>query len=96
MDKRSNFSKKSDCKTGVTSNPVLFDPTAEWDSLPRNTWTELGEHECDCSSGSSSIQENEETNFIIYPNPSNSGQVLTLNANKSIKEFLLLMFLDSL
>lgn len=82
--------RKASVKSGVTSNPVLFDPTAEWDSLPRNTWTELGEHECDCSSGSTSIQENEESTFIIYPNPSKSGQVLTLNANKGIKELFVI------
>ena len=82
--------RKSSVKSGVSSSPILFDPTAEWDSLPRNTWTELGEHECDCEGTTSSIQENEESTFIIYPNPSNSGQVLTLNANKGIKELFVI------
>ena len=82
--------RKASVKSGVSSNPILFDPTAEWDSLPRNTWTELGSHDCDCEGNPTSIQENEESTFIIYPNPSKSGQVLTLNANKGIKELFVI------
>ena len=40
--------RKGSVKKGVGSNPVLFDPSAEWDSLPNNTWTELGSHDCEC------------------------------------------------
>ena len=82
--------RKASVKSGVSSNPVLFDPTAEWDSLPRNTWTELGEHECDCEGTPSSIQDNELTSFIIYPNPAKIGQSLTLKATKAIKELFLI------
>jgi hypothetical protein len=82
--------RKGSVKKGVSSNPVLFDPTAEWDSLPNNTWTELGSHDCDCEGTPSSIQVNELISFIIYPNPAKIGQSLTLKATKGIKELFLI------
>ncbi|MDB3926504.1 lamin tail domain-containing protein [Flavobacteriales bacterium] len=82
--------RKASVKSGVSSSPILFDPTAEWDSLPRNTWTELGSHDCDCEGTPSSIQDNQLTSFIIYPNPAKIGQSLTLKATKAIKELFLI------
>lgn len=82
--------RKASVKKGVSTSPILFDPTAEWDSLSINTWTELGSHDCDCSSGASSIEENEESSVVIYPNPSNIGQVITVNTNKGIKDLFLI------
>lgn len=82
--------RKGSVKKGVGSNPILFDPTAEWDSLPNNTWSELGSHDCDCEGTPSSIQDNELTSFIIYPNPAKIGQSLTLKATKAIKELFLI------
>jgi hypothetical protein len=82
--------RKGSVKKGVSSNPVLFDPTAEWDSLPNNTWTELGSHDCDCEGTPSSVQVNELISFIIYPNPAKIGQSLTLKATKGIKELFLI------
>ena len=82
--------RKGSVKKGVSSNPVLFDPAAEWDSLPNNTWTELGSHDCDCQGTPSSIQDNELISFIIYPNPAKIGQSLTLKATKGIKELFLI------
>jgi hypothetical protein len=73
-------------KSGVTSSPILFDPSAEWDSLSINTWTQLGSHTCDCSSGSISIDENS-TSFVLYPNPATNNQTINISANKSIRTF---------
>ena len=42
--------RKASVKSGVKTSPILFNPAAEWDSLSINTWTNLGTHECDCSS----------------------------------------------
>ena len=44
--------RKSDVTSGFVSNPAQsfsFDPTLEWDSLPQNTFINLGTHSCDCS-----------------------------------------------
>lgn len=67
--------RKSTITGGVTSNPVTFDPTAQWDSLPQNTWTELGQHVCDCNTNSIIENEDSET-FYMFPNPTNEGNVL--------------------
>ncbi|MBN4051198.1 T9SS type A sorting domain-containing protein [bacterium AH-315-M05] len=52
--------RKYNIDAGVTSNPgapyILpgnFNPTVEWDSLPRNTFDRLGFHDCICQSTSS-------------------------------------------
>ncbi|MFM2201458.1 MAG: hypothetical protein RL040_658 [Bacteroidota bacterium] len=52
---------------GVTSNPEVFDPSLEWDSLPSDTFTELGEHICNCNPVS--VEERVVNTFSIFPNP---------------------------
>jgi hypothetical protein len=52
---------------GVTANPEVFDPSLEWDSLPSDTFSELGEHICNC--GSVSVEEQATSAFSIFPNP---------------------------
>jgi hypothetical protein len=43
--------RKSNVKHGVTVNPdPYFIVTTEWDSLPVNTWSNLGIHTCSCIS----------------------------------------------
>ncbi len=41
--------RKSNITQGVTSNPLLFNPSAQWDTLSINDWSNLGYHECYCS-----------------------------------------------
>ena len=60
--------RKASVKHGVTVNPDPFIVTTEWDSLPKDTWTNLGTHVCECLAG---IKENKNTfEFTVYPNPS--------------------------
>ena len=59
--------RKSGVVQGVSMNPTFFDPTLEWDSLPANTFMNLGFHECDCNAGSNLNEV--KSNFRIYPNP---------------------------
>ena len=47
--KISTLTRKFEITEGVTENPTVFDPTIEWDSLPNNTFTNLGNHECECN-----------------------------------------------
>ena len=60
-----------DVTTGVTTNPSPeFIVTAQWDSLPEDTWSQLGFHVCDCAS-STGIRENHDiVSLVAYPNPS--------------------------
>ena len=58
---------------GVLSNPSVFDPSIEWDSLPANTFDSLGYHFCVC--GVVNIPETEkDPSFSMFPNPISHGQ----------------------
>ena len=66
--------RKSSVKVGVTVNPAFetFDASVQWDSLPVNTYSELGQHTCDCNSVG--IKENSKSfEFSLYPNPAISS-----------------------
>jgi len=54
------------------SQPYEFDPTLEWDSLPANTFSNLGSHVCDCNTFN--IEE-DEASTLIYPNPNAIGEL---------------------
>ena len=82
--------RKARVKSRVKTNPLLFNPAAEWDSLSINTWTNLGTHECDCSSVGPSSIEDKSTSFVLYPNPATKSQTINVSANKAIKSFELI------
>lgn len=62
--------RKHDVTIGVMTNPSTeFVVTAQWDSLPEDTWSQLGFHVCDCAT--SGINEhNDLVSLVVYPNPS--------------------------
>ncbi len=66
--------RKASVKTGVTVNPDPFIVTQQWDSLPKDTWTQLGQHTCDCFLGVKELTNN--VSFVVYPNPSTEGTVV--------------------
>ncbi len=72
---------------GVTSNPVLFNPAVEYDSLPQDTWTELGTHDCACDPNYVSIEETAVVSLKLFPNPVMSGQSITLTSENKIKGY---------
>lgn len=43
--------RKASVTQGVSTNPSVFDVTLEWDTLPEDTWTELGQHVSSCANG---------------------------------------------
>jgi len=69
--------RKSSVTTGISLNPTIFDPSLEWDSLPANTFTNLGVHDCECNPNT----QLEETGggFLIYPNPSTNNTLSIKN-----------------
>lgn len=67
---------------GVTVNPDPFIVTTEWDSLPKDTWTQLGSHTCNCFVGVEELTN--EVSFAIYPNPSADGNIM-LSATEGIE-----------
>ena len=56
---------------GVTTNPTVFDPLDQYDTLPENTWTGLGTHTCTCATGINEIDNS--VSVALYPNPSNNN-----------------------
>lgn len=64
--------RKATVEQGVTVNPSPeFIVTAEWDSLPVNTFTGLGTHTCNCPT--SGIKEIDNSVSVkIFPNPANA------------------------
>lgn len=57
-------------QSGVAGNPAAFNPMAEWDTLPRNTFGHLGWHECECGNTPDGIESpSMQHSRIIYPNP---------------------------
>ena len=81
--KRQTLVRKPSVKKGVTMNPILFNPTFEYDSLPDATYSGMGAHLCDCHA-TTSIDENL-ISYIMYPNPANLGDIITINANVKIE-----------
>jgi predicted extracellular nuclease len=70
-------------------NPIdLFNPSLEWDSIPEDTWTNLGEHTCDCASGSTSLESLGKASYNLYPNPANIGEIVSIKSNLPVKRIL--------
>ena len=80
--KRKTLVRKPSVKKGITTNPILFNPTAEYDSLPDQTYTEIGTHSCDCITAS--LINNTEITYVMYPNPANLGNIVTINTKAKI------------
>ena len=79
--------RKSSIFQGVSTNPTIFDPTLEWDSLPVNTFINLGVHDCDCNINSNLKELN--TGFELYPNPVNKTETVYVSNEHIIKEILI-------
>jgi len=73
--------RKSTVLKGDTDGLDAFLPELEWDSLPENTFTNLGWHDCACSS--LSVRDQEPAKMNVFPNPS-ADKVLMISANKDI------------
>ena len=81
--KRQTLVRKKSVTKGVLTNPILFNPTLEYDSLPDATYSGMGSHTCDCHT-TASIDENA-ISYVMYPNPANIGNLVTINANGKIE-----------
>jgi hypothetical protein len=82
--------RKATVEMGVTDVAItVFNPTLEYDSLPNNTWTELGQHVCNCDPNS--IREDIKNNdrLFVYPNPvlNNMVKIRATNAISAVEVF---------
>jgi len=67
-------------KKGVTTNPApqTFNASVEWDSLPNNTFTGLGHHDCECNLVST-LGEEPSISISIFPNPASREVFIALS-----------------
>lgn len=79
--------RKKTVKQGVTTNPEFFNPTTEWDSLPRNTFDSLSGHRCDCNKFPASLQSINKVELDIYPNPAALNSELKVSSKTTIQTY---------
>ncbi len=84
-----SLQRKASVKKGVTTNPLLFNVKLEWDSLPKDNWTNVGIHSCDCSSPSGIKDFSKSVSIKIYPNPANGNEIAFVSS-KSINSITLI------
>lgn len=78
-----SLQRKTSVEIGVMSNPSPFNVTLQWDSLPKDNWSNLGTHACNCKPAG--IKENSKAVFLkVFPNPAN-GSEINLVSDNSIK-----------
>ena len=87
--KRQTLVRKAFVQSGVTQNPILFNPTLEYDSLPDATYTSLGAHNCDCFGTSNTSENLLGPSYVLYPNPARKGSLVTLKSNIDVEEIIL-------
>ncbi len=83
--------RKHDIQQGITTNPTYFNPSVEWDSLPKNTFNHLGWHVCDCTPNTvKEVKLNHD--FFVYPNPVKDQKLLVKGSAiiKSVEIFNIL------
>ena len=82
--KRQTLVRKSSVKKGVTMNPIVFNPTLEWDTVGDGNYQGLGSHNCDCIT-STNIQNSSNSSYVVYPNPANAGDNISISTFENIK-----------
>tara|TARA_B100002003_G_C14081857_1_gene520442 strand:+ start:121 stop:1020 length:900 start_codon:yes stop_codon:yes gene_type:complete len=76
--------RKPTIKIGDSDGLNLFNPALEWDSLPTNTWGNLGTHNSNCFT--TKIQEKDNKEFTVYPNPIKKGGNLVVISKENVKK----------
>ncbi len=79
--------RKPQVTEGITENPAVFNVAMQYDSLPENTFENLGSHVCDCNNAS--VNDLAEASFKFYPNPVSDGQ-LTIESEEAIESVLIM------
>lgn len=75
--------RRPSVKQGITVNPPFFNPCAEWDSLPVNTFTHLRWHDCECDPSYGIVEQRPVHEAFIYPNPV-SGEAFMVKGTRII------------
>jgi hypothetical protein len=74
--------RKSSVKNGVTVNPALFNPLAEYDSLPANTFHNMGWHKYDAAPVNNTPNiDADKLVFFVSPSAENGTSLGSLTAS---------------
>lgn len=73
--------RKFEVTAGDLAPTDAFDVSVQWDSLPANTFDNLGIHNCTCQP--LSINEQELAELDIFPNPTLDGQVTLMGMSNA-------------
>ena len=76
--------RKNTVLYGDNNGVDLFNPSLEWDSLVIGSWNNLGTHTCNCI-GATVINNANSVSYVVYPNPANIGETITVNTKEKIK-----------
>jgi len=78
--------RKHTVEHGVTANPSPeFIVTTEWDSLPKNTFTNLRTHVCDCPTGAGVNEIDNSVSVQLFPNPVVNNNLFTVTSSESMQ-----------
>lgn len=81
--------KKSNIDEGVTSNPTIFNPLKDWDTLPANTFSNLGWHKYDkAPANETPVFEKEKYIFTLASTSENGAEVGKVKANDKEKDII--------
>ena len=75
--------RKNTVLYGDNNGLDLFNPSLEWDSLVVGSWNNLGTHTCDCIV-STEVNDAKAVSYVVYPNPANIGEIITITVNSEI------------
>lgn len=77
--------RKPTVQGGYTVNPSPFIAPEQWDSLPNNTSSMLGFHNCNCDPNYVGLKNEVKLSEVkIFPNPSNGKFLTIVSADKKI------------
>ena len=79
--------RKSTVLVGDNNGLDLFNPSLEWDSLPPNSFSNLGTHTCSCTNSSNLEERN--LSYLLYPNPVQNNAKLIIQSPQQIKEVVI-------
>lgn len=88
LTKEQTLIRHDTVESGVKSNPASFIVFAEYDTLPNQTWDDVGTHKCTCDPNYTSTSKAKDvapTSLSIYPNPA-EGDVVTVQSNSVISQ----------
>ena len=88
-----SMQRKATIKAGILTNPSQFNPKLEYDSLPKDNWTKIGSHTCNCfvvlsttvSATSSSVCSTYTTSLMATTNGGNAPVSFTWAPSSEIQ-----------